>query len=151
MSSGRDGGQSRMNSTPANLGPRVGARAIDMLLLTALEVAVGQLTGYGFDWLIGGSLFVLLYFVVSDAVFGATVGKRVLGLQVRAVDGAKVPWPAAFKRELFMLVGSIPAAGPLLALGVWIWFGVRITRSAERVGPHDAWAQSRVTRAAAAR
>ena len=140
-----------MNSIPANFGPRVGARAIDMLLLTAVEVGVGQVTGYGFDWLIGGSAFVLLYFVVSDAVFGATVGKRVLGLQVRSADGAKLPWSSAFKRELFILIGSIPAAGPFIALGVWIWFGVRINKSAERVGPHDAWAHSRVTKVAAAR
>ncbi|MGV3620390.1 MAG: RDD family protein [Archangium sp.] len=136
---------------PANFGPRVGARAIDMLLLTAVEVAVGQRTGYGYDWLVGGSAFVILYFVVSDVLFGATVGKRVLGLRVHDASGAKVSWAAAFKRELFILIGSIPAAGPLIALGVWIWFGVRINESPERVGPHDAWAGSRVTKAAAAR
>lgn len=141
MSSDDVGSQSTMN-----LGKRIGARAIDMILLTAIEVGVGQFTGFGFDWLIGGSLFVILYFVACDVLFGTTVGKRVLGLRVHAVDGAKLTWSAAFKRELFILVGSVPLVGPLIAIGLWVWFGIRIKKTGN--GPHDDWAKSRVTMAA---
>ena len=42
----------------------------------------------------------LLYFVFLDVSWGGTVGKRVLGLQVQMVDGGKVPFGAAFLRNI---------------------------------------------------
>jgi uncharacterized RDD family membrane protein YckC len=42
----------------------------------------------------------VLYFVILDVSWGATVGKRVLGLQVQMVNGSKVTFGAAFIRNI---------------------------------------------------
>ena len=58
--------------------------------------------GYG-SWLLLPLLLGIIevfYFVVLDVSWGATVGKRVLGLQVQMVDGGKVPFGKAFLRNI---------------------------------------------------
>jgi uncharacterized RDD family membrane protein YckC len=45
-------------------------------------------------------LIEVLYFVILDVYWGATIGKRVLGLQVQMVNGAKVPFGKAFIRNI---------------------------------------------------
>ena len=42
----------------------------------------------------------VLYFVVLDVSWGATIGKRVLGFQVQMVKGGKVPFDKAFIRNI---------------------------------------------------
>ena len=42
----------------------------------------------------------VLYFVILDVSWGATIGKRVLGLQVQMVKGGKVPFDKAFIRNI---------------------------------------------------
>lgn len=42
----------------------------------------------------------LLYFMFMDASYGATLGKKVLGLQVQMVDGSKVTFDKAFIRNI---------------------------------------------------
>ncbi len=49
--------------------------------------------------LIFGILWVL-YFVILDVAWGATIGKRLLGLQVQTVNGGKVPFDKAFIRNI---------------------------------------------------
>ena len=54
-------------------------------------------------WLLLPLIFGLIYVVYSaflDTSWGATVGKRVLGLQVRMVNGSKVTFNAAFIRNI---------------------------------------------------
>jgi uncharacterized RDD family membrane protein YckC len=58
--------------------------------------------GYG-SWLILPfflGIIEVLYFVILDVSWGATVGKRVLGLQVQMVNGSKVMFNAAFIRNI---------------------------------------------------
>jgi len=58
--------------------------------------------GYG-SWLLLPLLLGIIevfYFVILDVSWGATVGKRVLGLQVQMVDGGKVPFGKAFIRNI---------------------------------------------------
>jgi len=58
--------------------------------------------GYG-SWLLLPfflGIIEVFYFVVLDVSWGATVGKRVLGLQVQMVDGGKVPFGKAFIRNI---------------------------------------------------
>jgi uncharacterized RDD family membrane protein YckC len=60
------------------------------------------LLGYG-SWLLLPLLLGIIevfYFVVLDVSWGATVGKRVLGLQVQMVNGGKVPFGKAFIRNI---------------------------------------------------
>ncbi|MGD0644802.1 MAG: RDD family protein [Candidatus Bathyarchaeia archaeon] len=42
----------------------------------------------------------LLYFVILDVAWGATIGKRILGLQVQMVNGGKVTYDKAFIRNI---------------------------------------------------
>ena len=42
----------------------------------------------------------VLYFVILDVSWGATIGKRLLGLQVQMVKGGKVPFDKAFIRNI---------------------------------------------------
>ena len=42
----------------------------------------------------------VLYFVILDVSWGATIGKRVIGLQVQMVNGGKVPFDKAFIRNI---------------------------------------------------
>jgi uncharacterized RDD family membrane protein YckC len=42
----------------------------------------------------------VLYFVLLDVYWSATIGKRVLGLQVKMVNGGKVPFDKAFIRNI---------------------------------------------------
>ena len=60
------------------------------------------LLGYG-SWLVLPLLLGIIevfYFVVLDVSWGATVGKRVLGLQVQMVNGGKVTFDKAFIRNI---------------------------------------------------
>src|SRR5271157_603590 len=52
----------------------------------------------GFPFLLG--LFELLYFVFMEASYGATLGKRLMGLQVQTVNGSKVTFEKAFIRNI---------------------------------------------------
>lgn len=133
---------------PPTLAVRAAARVLDVILVAIVNVALGQVIGYGVDWLALGALGVLGYFALCDAGFGATLGKRALGLRVIAADGGRPTPVQALRRELFTLIGAVPLVGPLVALGVWVWMIVAIRSSPLGQGPHDVFAGgTRVVRA----
>lgn len=124
--------------SPGRLVPRFIARIIDGFLVSILAYVLGKGMGsYGFDWLIAGALGVYGYFVLFDALVGSTPGKMLLGMRVVGPAGGNPTIPQALLREAFVLVGSIPFIGPLIALVVWIWFAVQIKNSPTGQGPHD--------------
>jgi uncharacterized RDD family membrane protein YckC len=126
---------------------RLLARGIDAVVLVVVQVALGLVMGFGYDWLIVGATVVIVYFALCHHLAGATIGKRALGLQVVGPDGERPSLRAAVLREAFTLLGAIPFLGPLLALGAWIWMGLRIQASQLKQGPHDLLAGgTRVTR-----
>jgi uncharacterized RDD family membrane protein YckC len=45
-------------------------------------------------------VLILIYFVLTEKLFGASVGKSVLHLQVRSQNGAKISWIQAIVRNL---------------------------------------------------
>jgi len=47
----------------------------------------------------------VLYFAILDNSWGATIGKRVLGLQVQMVNGGKITFNAAFIRNISKIYG----------------------------------------------
>lgn len=119
---------------------RVAARAIDFALLTVLGIGLGQLIGFGYDWLGITAAVVLLYSAGCLALFGATLGKWLVGVRVVGPDGAKPAFGKALARESFVLLGAIPLAGPLLALGAWTWIFLTIRASPLGQGRHDSLA-----------
>lgn len=116
---------------------RVATRMIDAALLAALDVGLGQVMGFGYDWLASSALVVLVYFAGLDVLFGATIGKGLLGLRVAGPGGARPTPREAVLREAFTVLGAVPFAGPLLALAAWIWIVLAIRSSPLGQGPHD--------------
>lgn len=47
---------------------------------------------------------VLLYPIVMEAMFGATVGKFIRGMRVRKVDGSPIGWKEAIIRNLIFII-----------------------------------------------
>lgn len=101
---------------------RVGAYLADSLVL--LPVTAGAL------WMqtrspAGAVLGALLSLIISQAyhigliaTFGQTAGKRLMGIQVRRSDGAKVGWASSCLRVLpILLVSVIGVVGTVLAAG----------------------------------
>lgn len=133
---------------PAELPARLAARAIDVLVLAAIDVGLGQLIGFGFDWLFLGTAIVLAYFTLLDALAGATLGKFALGLRVIGPDGGRPSLRQALIREAFTIIGSVPLIGPLFALAAWVVIILSIRSSPLRQGKHDLLAGgTRVVRA----
>jgi uncharacterized RDD family membrane protein YckC len=62
------------------------------------------LWGFGWEFYLGLPFLLgileLLYFMFMEASYGATLGKRVLGLQVQMVNGSKVTFDKAFIRNI---------------------------------------------------
>jgi uncharacterized RDD family membrane protein YckC len=121
----------------AELRPRLIARGIDLLVLAAVDVGLGRVIGFGFDWLALGTAIVLLYFAGLDTLFGATLGKAALGLRVVGPNGGSPTFRQSVIRELFMVLGSVPFVGVPLAVGAWIWISRSIRANPLRLGKHD--------------
>lgn len=132
------------NLVPGELRPRVIARALDVLALVAIDVALGWVIGFGARWLATGSTVVILYFALFDALTGATPGKMQMGLRVISITGGLPSLTQALLREAFTLVGAVPFIGPFLALAAWIWIIRAIQADPQRRGKHDEWAGTRV-------
>ncbi len=47
----------------------------------------------------------LLYFMILDTMWGATIGKRILGLQVQNTTGGRVPFGKSFIRNISKIYG----------------------------------------------
>jgi uncharacterized RDD family membrane protein YckC len=126
--------------TSAEIPVRLAARALDVVVVVILSVALGRRMGFGFDWLVIGAALIWLYFAGLDTLAGATLGKLAAGLRVVGDEGQ---WPSltqSLKREAFTVVGAIPFVGPIIAIGLWVWFLVVLRQSPTRQGPHDVFA-----------
>jgi uncharacterized RDD family membrane protein YckC len=89
----------------------------------------------GVDFLIP-LLITLAYFVLLEGAFGATVGKLVLGIRVRALDGTRIGFGAAAIRNLARVVDGFPYLIPYLV------GAIAVSRSEidQRLG--DRWART---------
>ena len=98
------------------VGLRAVAILIDMVLLFVLgyviALATGGTTGDGFN-LQGGPFFIWLfvtlgYYIGMEGQFGATIGKRAVGLKVvKQEGGAPLDWQAAIVRNVLRLVDGL--------------------------------------------
>ena len=102
------------------LGRRIGAALLDVLLLFAVFVGVGLVGGdasarggeasvtLGSAATLVFALLSLLYYGLSEATSGQTLGKRAMGVKVVGEDGAPVTPRAAVVRTLMRVVDSLP-------------------------------------------
>ena len=105
------------------VGLRAVATIIDTLLLMVIAYLIALLTGAttasGFN-LTGAPAFLwffiaIAYYILMEGQFGATIGKKLVGLKVVKVDGQALNWQAAIVRNvlrivdgfLFYLVGAV--------------------------------------------
>jgi uncharacterized RDD family membrane protein YckC len=77
----------------------------------------GLVWGFGWEFYLGLPFLLgvleILYFVFMEVYYGATLGKKVLGLQVQTINGSKVTFDKAFIR-------NVSKIHPLLLLLDWI-------------------------------
>ncbi|HSJ46195.1 MAG TPA: RDD family protein [Euzebyales bacterium] len=147
---------------PADVGKRVGAYIIDMLLLTVVFVFVGVIVGLGsgpvpatpeavsagqsYLYSVITAGLMLAYFVMLEASSGQTLAKRMLGIKVTMADGGPVTLEAAFKRRVLFVIGSvIPLIGGLISFAVPLAALITtIQDDPDNRGFHDRWAATRV-------
>lgn len=113
------------------VGRRIGAGVIDVLILAFVFTLVEALAGNppagggGVSVKIEGTnalvLFgiVLLYYFISEATSGQTLGKRATGIQVVGQDGTPCGTRQALVRTLLRIVDSLPFLYLLGLVVIW--------------------------------
>lgn len=101
---------------PVGIGLRAVATLIDTILLFVvgyvIAIITGGTTGGGFA-LSGGPFFLwllvaLAYYIVLEALHGATLGKRAVKLKVVKLDGgAPIDWQASIVRNVLRIVDGL--------------------------------------------
>src|SRR5260221_4810584 len=113
------------------VGRRFVATLVDSILYLIVFVVVAVVSGNaqasggsasaslsGAPALILDILF-FLYYIVLEAVLGATLGKLLLGLRVVNVDGSRIGWGASIIRNLLRIIDALPFFYLLGAILIW--------------------------------
>lgn len=151
---------------PADLGIRFGARVIDAILVGIVNAIIASiiivpmifsdfdgntnfmmntgLNGVGFVLGLIGVALSLGYFVWLETSRGQTVGKMLLGLEVRNASGGRPSAEESLKRNAFLALSIIPILGGLLQLAAVIYIAITINQAADRRGWHDQFAGTMV-------
>jgi uncharacterized RDD family membrane protein YckC len=99
----------------ARLGVRIVAGIIDIVIVGAVFYAIaamsGQTTAEGFN-LTGVPFFISIvvgigYYLVMEAMYGATLGKMALRLRVVRVDGGPISWGESAIRNILRIVDGL--------------------------------------------
>ena len=131
------------HAQPGGVGVRFFARVIDGILvnLAALGLSV-VLFDWDYWWMVTGLFSGVLmfgYFVLLEVNYGATLGKKLLGLTVHGPGAAPKPdFKQSAIRNSFTLLAVVPYnIGHLLALVAYIVIAVTINASPTKQGKHD--------------
>jgi uncharacterized RDD family membrane protein YckC len=97
----------------------IGVRAVEGIIDLVITFAIlwivahfsGQTTDQGFQ-LTGAPMFLgvaisILYFIVMEAMFGATVAKLLLKLRVVKDDGSPIGWRESILRNVLRIIDGI--------------------------------------------
>jgi uncharacterized RDD family membrane protein YckC len=127
---------------PGGLGMRFLARLIDGILVNIVAFLLSLFLFERDYWFLVTGLFsgVLMfgYFVLFEVTYGASPGKKLLGLAVHGPGGA--PKPDAKQsaiRNAFTLLAVVPYLGSLLAFVAYVVIAVTIGTSPTKQGKHD--------------
>lgn len=117
------------------VGKRAVAIIMDAIVFFFLAIPTSMVMGAGYDdWIakdgLGlGTSFVslffinslvwFLYFAIMEGAFGATVGKMIVGIRVRTMDGGKITWGQSIIRNLLRIIDALPAFYLLGAIIIW--------------------------------
>jgi uncharacterized RDD family membrane protein YckC len=109
------------------VGRRAVAIIIDAVLLFIvgylIALATGGTTGEGYT-LNGGPAFVffaiaIAYYIVMEKMWGATLGKKAMGLKVVKEDGAPLDWQASIVRNIMRIIDGF-CLYLVGAIAVWV-------------------------------
>jgi uncharacterized RDD family membrane protein YckC len=131
---------STYESRCVGVGPRAVALVIDMfgvalVLGLPLTMLFGERTvtrdptgtSITYNWQLTGNGFLLwlalafAYFILCEAAFGSTLGKRILHLRVARPDGSPIGLNAAVVRNLMRFVDGFPYLIPYLVGAASVW------------------------------
>ena len=76
------------------------------------------------------SVLGIAYLIVLEAIQGATIGKKVLGLRVVKLDGTPIGWGESIVRNLLRIIDGI---GGYLLGAIFIWTSPTKQRLGDRV------------------
>jgi uncharacterized RDD family membrane protein YckC len=108
-----------MDDSTDVVGRRIGAGLLDLIVLVVLLVVVGLIFGKGETSDNGASvnlegvsalvwlLVAFLYYGVTEAMSGQTLGKRLLGIRVVKADGTKPSGGAIALRTVLRIIDGI--------------------------------------------
>lgn len=114
---------------PVGLGTRILAGIIDFIIMIVIMVPLTFVAGQSLGAQIGVSLVAIVYFIVMEALKGATVGKMAMGIRVvKAADGSAISWMESIIRNVLRIVDALPF---LYILGMIL---IAVTQKKQRVG-----------------
>ncbi|QJR09471.1 hypothetical protein DSM104443_00515 [Usitatibacter rugosus] len=113
---------------PVGLGPRIVAGIIDLIIMMVIIFPLSFIVGQSLGAQLGVSLIGIIYFIVMEALKGATVGKMAMGLKVVKKDGSAISWPESVIRNLLRIVDALPA---FYIIGIVC---IAVTPNKQRVG-----------------
>lgn len=138
----------------------VGIGLINMVLLTPLFLSAPANMSMGFDF----SFYYLMILVIDTGLYvgykvalegsgwHATLGKKLLGLEVVGAGGQAVDYTMAARRNaLFVVTGLlriVPALGPLAAMALSIYAVLPLFKKPLETAHHDRFAGCKVVHAA---
>ncbi len=77
-------------------------------------------------------LLAIAYFIVLEGTVGATVGKLLVGIRVRAEDGTPISFGPAAVRNVLRVIDIIPYFLPYLLGAILVWSSPRKQRLGDR-------------------
>ena len=122
----------------AGVGSRAVATIVDSIVMFvvffAIAAATGQTTEEGFE-LTGVPFFLatgvyFLYYIALEALSGATLGKRIVGLRVVREDGGGIGWRESVIRNLLRFVDGLFL---YLVGAVLVWTSAKRQRLGDRI------------------
>jgi len=110
------------NDAPASIGDRMLAVMVDSVLISSLTVLLAVTTSQIWQpyttsssytsareilFLSVGTFIGLLYFLLSEGLMGTTIGKSLVGAEVRKTSGDKATFKSVLIRNLFRIIDGI--------------------------------------------
>ncbi|MGN0096153.1 MAG: RDD family protein [Corynebacterium sp.] len=137
---GQDPNRLVPNNRPG-AGRRLGATLIDGVIIALISTAITSLVGVDSADISAGSMFTtslvmiivwLIARVGSEVAWGASPGKRILGMKVVTADGSTPDAVASLKRNSWIISQIIPFIGGLVQIALQIFIGVGIANDPEK-------------------
>lgn len=75
----------------------------------------------------------IVYYIILEAMWGATLGKMGLGIRVVKVDGSPIGWGGSIMRNLLCVIDGIPFFVPYLLGAILVWTSPTRQRLGDRV------------------